>query len=108
MSETPHTPRQQAPASDNGGISLPTPSTKTVVILAVVALALFVFWRRVRSTGDDGEDLPTDPEEWEADLDDLDDNDEAIEVPVDPDSELDKDAAVIDGLKEAGKLEVDG
>lgn len=113
-------PQPSAEPSDGGtaGIDVPTPSTKTIVVLAVVAIALFFLIRRLRSSGDSDEsgadgETDADPEEIEvpeeiAEEFDAVEEGETIRVPTNPDSELEKDEAVIEGLKDAGLLDLEG
>ena len=138
MSQTPNaqprggpSPESAPTAGDDGGIAgidVPTPSTRTIIILAIVGIALFLLLRRIRSSGDDGASAANgggdDGDDDDADeipvADDMADAVEAIdeefgdddgesvqiEVPINPESELEKDEAVIEGLKQNGFLEV--
>lgn len=117
MSQTPNQPRQQAPSQPNSGgpdFSLPSPSTRTIIVIAIAGVALWFFVRRL-SSSDDGDGDADDaengidvPEEVREKFDDVEEDSDTIEIPINPDSELEKDEALIEGLKEGGHLEVLG
>lgn len=101
---------------DDSGIfgSAPVSGSQAAVILAIVVVVALLVWRfRSTSDGDDGGGHEEIEEALEADLsgevtvnDDEDGDD--IEIPANPDDELEKDAAVLDALKAKGKMSAEG
>ena len=78
-----------------GGLSLPTISTRQLVLIAAILLLGFLIWRARRSRS------PKDDESRDIIQDDA---IEGIYVPENPDDPLRADSAVIAGLKEAGVM----
>lgn len=94
---------------DSGGFDLGI-SRKTLAILGIVALVVVIVWLTRQSAESGGS---ADPPVADDGDDGDDDSGQAniggeITIPNNPSEELDKDAAVLDGLREAGVMGVDG
>lgn len=75
-----------------------------VAIVVVIGVALYLA-RRTNDRTANQMDRARSGEELEASVED-DEAKKTIKIPVDPDDELEKDAAVLDALKESGKFGV--
>lgn len=112
-SEKPGTNQQPDVDQSNGGsLSLPSISRRQALLgVAVVVLVALMVWQlRQRGEGDKWEDedgggeAVEQAENYDFEAERLAEDNEEILVPSDPDNELDKDAAVLDGLRRAGKM----
>lgn len=105
------------PDVEDGDSGLPTPSLSRkhlLVIGAVVAVAVAIWWLKSRDTdggasaGKTGESVAdvksTDMTPESAEINGDDEEDETIEVPQQPDNPLERDEAVAEQLKDRGKL----
>ena len=103
----------QGSETNSGGLGGMVPdvglSRRHMLILGVVALAALAWYLRQRSTESGGspDDAPSGEDLADVKVrgDGDGDGEVVIEVPTDPDDELDKDAAVIDALKTSGKID---
>lgn len=73
-----------------------------VVLVVIVGVALYLA-RRTNEAGANQMERARTGEDLEAAVED-DEDKKVIKIPVDPDDELEKDAAVLDALKESGKF----
>lgn len=105
-------PSIEESTDDSGGLSFGLSKRQIALALGVVVVISLVLWR-LRQSPNSGESKAAQEvekartEEIAGDLElkDTDgDGDADIAVPNDPDDELDKDAAVLEGLKESGKM----
>lgn len=102
-------------ADDGGLLSGLVSGRQALALVAIAAVVALLLWRMRSGSSSDGgqsEAAAEVEEALEGDLssevryEDADgDGDAEIIVPVDPEDELDKDAAVLEALKESGKME---
>lgn len=84
---------------------IPLSRRQIVLVIGVSIIVAIILWRRrVNSSSRDLEDSESPRNQGESEPVAIDDEDGPIYVPQDPDDELEKDAAVIDALRDRGKL----
>lgn len=107
MNETPSI-AEESLSSDSRSSSLfgfSLSSRQKVVLVGVVIVAAILLWRMRKSSEVNGaEEFETARTEDLAGDVEIEDDKEVIHIPVEPEDELEKDAAVIEALKDRGKI----
>lgn len=89
--------------SDDGGRRLPGLSRRTLAALGAVVVVVVILWYLRRSPSTDSSNDSDDGESDESATDPA-RRDVHIEIPANPSEELDKDAAVLEGLRDSGVI----
>lgn len=90
-------------SDDDSGRSLPGLSRRTLAALGAVAVVVVILWYLRRSPSTDSSNNSDDGESDEPATDPA-RRDVHIEIPANPSEELDKDAAVLEGLRDSGVI----
>jgi len=88
---------------DDSGRRLPGLSRRTLAALGAVVVVVVILWHLRRSPSTDSSN-DSDGDESDERTTDSSRRDVHIEIPANPNEELDKDAAVLEGLRDSGVI----